>query len=59
MLSRCLAARNFLMDTDTGTQGSRFLIRDRGSQFIGTLRRELLDRTLILGGLINEYRIAS
>jgi putative transposase len=74
------AARNVLMDTDTGTQGIRFLIRDRGSQFtdafdavfadaglrvlksppqapkanahcerfIGTLRRELLDQTLIL-----------
>jgi transposase len=76
------AARNFLMNTDTGTdmRKLKFLIRDRGGQFteafdtvfadadlrviksppqapkanahcerlIGTLRRELLDRVLIL-----------
>jgi hypothetical protein len=76
------AARNFLMDTNTGTdmRKLKFLIRDRGGQFtdafdtvfadaglrviksppqapkanahcerlIGTLRREILDRMLIL-----------
>jgi putative transposase len=74
------AARNALLDSDTGSKGRKFLIRDRASQFtdafdavfadsglrilksppqapkanahcerfIGTLRRELLDRTLIL-----------